>query len=254
MIKKRIIPTLLWSENNLVKGINFKNRRQVSDILTSIKIYNSRDVDEIIVLDINATDKRMGPDFDSIANFAQYMTVPFTYGGGIQSISDALKVLRNGADKISLNTIIFSDKSIIKNISKYAGSQSIVVSIDYLFYEGKYKCVSNSGKKIQKIDPVSLAKLCEDQGCGEILINSVDRDGTMLGYDLEFFDKIREAISLPILISGGVGEYDHMYKALKKNASAVCASSIYCFTELNPTEAKRFLKSRNIDIRDGYKY
>lgn len=254
MIKKRIIPTLLWSENNLVKGVNFKNRRQVSDILTSIKIYNSRDVDEIVVLDIDATEKKISPDFESIINFSQYITVPFTYGGGIKTIDDALKVLRSGADKISLNTIIFKDNSIIKNLSRHIGSQSIVASIDYIHYEGKYKCVSNSGTKIQNIDPITLAKICEEQGCGEIIINSIDRDGTMEGYDLEFLDIIRQSISLPIIISGGAGNYDHMYKALKKNVSAVCASSIYNFTELNPTEAKKFLKKRNIDIRDGYKY
>lgn len=254
MIKKRVIPSLLWSNNNLVKGVNFNNRRQVADILTSIKIYNSRDVDEIIILDIDATEQKKSPDLEAIADFSKYITVPFTYGGGISNLENALDVLKNGADKICLNSIIYKNFDIIGEIAKHTGSQSIVASIDFKVVDGNYKCVSNSGKKIERYDPVELAEICEKEGCGELLINSIDQEGTMQGYNIDILEKINSKVSLPIIISGGAGNYDHMYQALKKNASAVCAATIFSFTEQTPTEAKKFLKKKKIDVRDGFRY
>ena len=235
MIKTRIIPTLLWSNNNLVKGKNFKNRRQVTDILTGIKIFNSRDVDEIIILDIDATNLNQKPNLSLIKDFSKHISIPFTYGGGISNFNDALEILKNGADKISVNSILYRDLNIIEKIAKHIGSQSVVVSVDLKIINGKYKCVSNSGEKIHDIDPVQFIKSCEDKGCGELLLNSIDREGTMLGYDLEMLEKIEAKVSIPIIISGGAGNYNHMFDAIKRKASAVCASSIFSFTEQTPT-------------------
>ena len=188
MIKKRIIPTLLWSDNNLVKGVNFKNRRQVADMLTSIKIFNVRDVDEIIILDIDNTNLNKTPDLNSIIDFSKNISVPFTYGGGIKSFQDALDVLKSGADKVSLNSELYNDISILNKISKHTGSQSIVASVDFKKINEKFRCVSNSGQKIHEINPIDFASFV-DHGCGELLINAIDR-GTMSGYDLEMIEKL----------------------------------------------------------------
>ncbi len=254
MIKKRIIPTLLWSDNNLVKGVNFKDRRQVADMLTSIKIFNIRDVDEIIILDIDSTNLNKTPDLNSIIDFSKNISVPFTYGGGIKSFQDALDVLKSGADKVSLNSELYNDISILNKISKHTGSQSIVASVDFKKIDEKFRCVSNSGQKIHEINPIDFCKLCQDHGCGELLINAIDREGTMSGYDLEMIEKIRSNVSLPIIASGGAGSYQDMFDAFTKDISAVSASSIFSFTELTPTGAKKFLKKKKIDVRDGYRY
>lgn len=252
MIKKRIIPTLLWSDNNLVKGKNFSQRRQVADMLTSIKIYDARDVDEMIVLDINSTNLKTTPDLNSITDFSKNISVPFTYGGGIKCFKDALDVLKSGADKVSINSELYNDIDILNKISKYTGSQSIVASIDYKKIEGKFKCVSHSGQKVQENNPIEFCKLCQEKGCGEILINAIDREGTMTGYDLEMIERIKSQVTVPIIVSGGAGSYQHMFEAFKNDVSAISASSIFSFTEQTPTGAKKFLKERNINVRNSY--
>jgi cyclase len=161
------------------------------------------------------------PNLILISDYSKYISVPFTYGGGITDFNDAIDVLRSGADKISMNSILYKDINIIEKVAKHIGSQSIVASIDFKIIDGKYKCVSNAGKKIHNIDPIQFAKLCEDKGCGELLLNSIDLEGTMMGYDLKILEKIEAKVSVPIIISGGAGNYKHMYEAFKKKVKMI---------------------------------
>ncbi|MDA9876947.1 imidazole glycerol phosphate synthase cyclase subunit [Candidatus Pelagibacter sp.] len=254
MIKIRVIPTLLWQNSSLVKGINFKNRRIIADLLPSIKIYNLRDVDELIILDINATSEKRDPDKSSIIDFTNEMSVPFTYGGGIKSLNHARMILLSGADKISLNTILFEDIKILREISKLIGSQSVVCSVDVKKIDNEYFCFSNSGTKKQKKNFIEWLKIFEDNGCGEILLNSIDQEGTMTGYDFDLINIAKNKINLPIIVSGGAGNYEDMYKAIKHGASAVAASSMFQFSEQTPIGARKYLFKKGINVRDGFKF
>jgi len=213
-----------------------------------------RDIDELFIFDIGKTLEFKNPDFNFLSEISKSINVPFCYGGGIRTLDDAKWCLWSGADKISINSILFENFSILKNISNIIGSQSVAVSIDYIKKENKFYCVSKSGKIITNNDPIFWAKKCEDNGCGEIFFCSIDKEGTMTGYDLELIYKLRNAIKIPIIISGGAGSYKHFLEALRAGVSCVTAGSIYHFTNLTPTEAKKFLHINSIPVRDGYKY
>jgi imidazole glycerol-phosphate synthase subunit HisF len=254
MIKTRVIPTLLWQNSSLVKGVNFKNRRIIADLLPSIKIYNLRDVDELIILDVDASNEKRDPDKLSIIDFTNEISVPFTYGGGIKDLNHARMILLSGADKISLNTILFHDLRILEEISKLIGSQSVVCSIDVKKIDNEYYCFSNSGTRMQKKKFIDWLKIVEDNGCGEILLNSIDKEGTMSGYDLELLSLATNTINLPVIASGGAGVYEDMYKAINCGASAVAASSMFQFSEQTPIGARKYLFKKNINVRDGFKF
>jgi len=249
LIKKRVIPILLLDKNNLVKGKKFNDLRQVADIKTSIKVFSSRDCDEIILLDISVTNKKKIINFAFLQDLARCISVPLTYGGGIKSVQDAIDVLSNGADKVSINTALFQNYRLLSDISKVIGSQSIVASIDIKKIKRKYFCFSNSGKKLQLIDPLMHVKNCEESGCGEILLNSIDRDGTMKGYDINFLKLLIDKVKVPILFAGGAGNYNDIYKVFKSGSHGACASTIFCFTKLTPIGANKYLKSKNVDVR-----
>jgi len=249
MLKVRVIPTLLWKNFGLVKGIGFDSWRRVGPVLPAIKVYNLRQVDELIVVDITATKENREPDYAEIASFSRECFVPLTIGGGIKSIEHVKNILRAGADKVCVNSIIFSKPSLIKEIADKFGTQCVVVSIDAKKNGNKYECMIECGTKRTGIAPEEMAKTAESLGAGEILITSVDRDGTMLGYDLELIKRVRKSVAVPVIAGGGAGNYDDMYKAIKSGASAVAAASIFHFTEQTPLEAKRYLGSRGIPVR-----
>tara|TARA_Y100000590_G_C15660486_1_gene992394 strand:+ start:169 stop:939 length:771 start_codon:yes stop_codon:yes gene_type:complete len=254
MIKTRVIPMLLWQDLSLVKGVNFKNRRKIADLMPSIKIYNGRDVDELIILDINASLENRSPDASSIIEFRNEISVPFTYGGGIKNLEHARKILFCGADKISLNTILYEDITVLKKISKLIGSQSIIASLDVKKIDNKYLCFSKCGTKLEKNEAIEWAKISEDNGCGEILLNSIDREGTMKGYDIELIELFSNKTNLPIIAAGGAGNYNHMLLAIKNGASAVAASSMFQFSEQTPTGARKYLYKNGVHVRDGFKF
>jgi len=250
MLKTRIIPVLLWKENSLIKGKNFNSSRRVSSVIPSVKIYNSRDVDELIFLDVTATNENRFPDEDLIKDIALECSVPLTVGGGVSKIQHAEYLINSGADKVVINSATYSDPSLITKIAKKLGSQATVVGIDFQKIENKYYCVSNSGKIKQKYNPVEWAKIMQENGCGEILLTSIHHEGLMLGYDLDILKKVTSAVDIPVIINGGAGNYQHMLDAIKLgNASAVAASSIFHFTECTPLEAKKFLLLNKINIR-----
>jgi len=191
------------------------------------------------------------PDFELVDDFADECFMPLTVGGGIRNIDDVQRLLEVGADKISINTQAVYTPDLIYAIAKKFGSQCVVVSIDVKNKsKGRYEVYTHSGKKPAGIDPVYLAKRSEDLGAGEILHTSIDRDGTMSGYDIELTNQVCAEVSIPVIASGGAGNYEHMFEALDRGkASAVAAASIYHFTHQTPIEAKNYLRERGIHVR-----
>lgn len=250
MLKVRIIPTLLWKNVGLVKGIGFDSWRRVGTILPAIKVYNTRQVDELIVLDITATREKRVPDYEEIASFSAECFVPLTVGGGVCDIDAVRSLLRAGADKICLNSAAIEKPSLITEIATTFGSQCIVVSIDAKKSNNKYECYIHSGTMPTGLEAGEWAKEAARRGAGEILITSIERDGTMEGYDLDLIKRVAERVNIPVIASGGAGNYEDMYQAIAyADASAVAAASIFHFTEQTPLEAKKYLTDKGVNVR-----
>lgn len=253
MLKVRIIPTLLWKNHSLVKSKKFDEWRKVCHLVPSVKVYNSRNVDEIIFLNISDLGDNQIPDYSLVDEVASHCFVPLTIGGNIKNLYDVQKIIERGADKICINSILESNIKIINDISKNFGSQAVVVSIDFRKVEDEYKIFFKGGKKKSNINIFDHVKKVEDLGAGELILNSIDNDGMMNGYELEILGQISKFCKLPIIISGGAGDYSHMKDAIEYGASAVSAASIFHFTEKTPEEAKNYLKKNNIPIRKSIK-
>lgn len=253
MLKVRIIPTLLWKNLGLVKGIGFDSWRRVGTIMPAVKVYNTRQVDELIVVDISATSEGRLPDFEEVREFSAECFVPLTVGGGIRSVEDIKQLLRAGADKVSINTAAFEKPELINEAAERFGSQCVVASIDARKNpDGSYSCMNRSGTKETGWEPGKWAEEVESRGAGEILITSIDRDGTMEGYDLELIRYITRRVRIPVIASGGAGHYQHMFEALETGkATAVAAASIFHFTEQTPLEAKKYLAALGIPVRNA---
>lgn len=254
MLKVRIIPTLLWKNFGLVKGIGFDSWRRVGPVLPAVKVYNTRDVDELVLVDITACREGNEPDVDSVHDFADECFVPFTVGGGITHIDQIQRLLRAGADKISINSAAYANPQLINQAAGRFGAQCVVASIDARrLDDGSYGCFSHSGSTATGRKAEEWAKELEDRGAGEILITSIDRDGTMQGYDLALVERVAKAVNLPVIASGGAGNYEHMRQAIQEaGASAVAAASIFHFTEQTPAEAKKALAAAGIPVRRNY--
>ena len=249
MLKVRIIPTLLVKDFTLVKGIGFDSWRRVGTTIPAIKVYNTRQVDEMIVVDILASKNNAEPDYKAVEDFSEECFMPLTVGGGIKSIEHVRNLLQSGADKISINSAALENPSIISEIANMFGSQAVVVSIDVKKHNDEYLCYSHSGSKATNKNAVNWAREAEKLGAGEILITSIDKDGTMQGYDLELIQQISSNASIPVIAQGGCGSYEDMYQAIKHGANAVSAASIFHFTEQTPLEAKKYLKNKGIAVR-----
>lgn len=251
MLKVRIIPTLLWKNVGLVKGISFDSWRRVGPVLPAIKVYNLRQVDEIIVVDIMATLEGREPDYEAVAEFTAECFIPITIGGGITGIPHITALLRAGADKVSLNSALFQYPSLLEEAANRFGSQCIVASIDVKKRDdGTYECYRNSGTIPTGWEVASWARAVEESGAGEILLTSIERDGTMAGYDLDLIQLVRDAVKIPVIASGGAGNYRHMLEAIREGgASAVAAASIFHFTEQTPIEAKKYLAAHGVPVR-----
>ncbi len=252
MLKTRIIPTLLIKGFGLAKGTNFNNWRRVGAVLPAIKIYNQRDVDELIISDILASQNNEEPDYESIKDFCSDCFVPLTFGGGIRNIEHVQKLLDIGIDKVSINSSLYENPKIMSDIANKFGSQSIVASIDVKKSNDKgWDCYSHSGTIKTTKNLKSWVKELEERGCGEILITSIDNDGTMKGYDLKLIKYITSIVNIPVIASGGAGNFEHMSDAiLKSDASAVAAGSIFQFTEQTPIEIKNQLSLNGISVRN----
>lgn len=254
MLKVRVIPTLLWKDFGLVKGVGFDSWRRVGSVLPAVKVYNSRDVDELIVVDITATNEKNQPDHESVADFSEECFVPLTVGGGVASLEDVLHLLHSGADKVSINSAAFTNPQMVDAVAARFGAQCIVASIDVKRLEnGTYRCFSHSGTHDAGVEPVEWAKELVNRGAGEILLTSINQDGTMQGYDLELTELVAKSVNVPVIASGGAGNYQHMIDVvLQAGASAVAAASIFHFTEQTPAGAKQAMQLAGIPIRQNF--
>jgi len=231
MRRIRVIPTLLMEGGGLVKTVRFKERKYVGDPINTVKILNDKEVDELVLLDIGATREGKSPDIARITEVAGECFMPLAYGGGITKLSQIKDILNAGVEKVILNTAFIKTPELVNEAASIYGSQSIVVAIDVkksLF--GGYRVMISGGKKKTSLEPVSAAKLAVEKGAGEILINCIDQDGLMAGYDTELIRSIAEAVPVPVIACGGAGKVEDFVTAVKEGkASAVAAGAFFVF-------------------------
>ncbi len=228
---KRVIPCLLLRNNGLVKTIRFKDSVYVGDPLNAVRIFNEKEVDELIFLDIDATSEKREPSFGLISKIASECFMPFSYGGGIGTLQQIEDIIKSGAEKIIINTQAYQKKNFIREAADRFGSSTIVVSVDVRrkTIDG-YTVYINGGRQNTGKKPVEYVKEMEDQGAGEIFINSIDRDGTMEGYDLELIKSVSKAVTIPVIACGGAGNLNDLRLAFREGgASAVAAGSFFVF-------------------------
>jgi len=250
MLKNRIIPCLDVKNGRVVKGVNFENLVDAGDPVAQAKFYYEQGADELCFLDIAATDENRGVILDVVKKVAQVCFIPFTVGGGIKEIQDFSNLLKCGADKVSVNSAAIKNPKLISEAASKFGSQCVVVAIDAKKNESEnYEIFTHGGKKPTGIDAIEWAKKVTNLGAGEILLTSMDKDGTKSGYDLELIKKISSQISIPVIASGGVGNLEHLAEGLKSGASAVLAASIFHFKEYSIKQAKEFLDEQKIAVR-----
>lgn len=230
MRRIRIIPVLLLQKGGLVKSVKFKNNKYVGDPINAVKIFNEKEIDEIVVLDIDATREKRPPAMKKIKEIAGEAFIPLAYGGGITTIEEVKELFYAGVEKVVINNAAISNPRLITEAASLVGSQSIVASIDVkknLF--GKYKVFVRNGTENTGHDPVEFAKKMEETGAGELFLCSIDRDGTYEGYDLDLIKKVSEAVNIPVVACGGAGNIDDFAKAVRYGASAVAAGSMFVF-------------------------
>jgi cyclase len=251
MLKKRIIPCLDVKGGRVVKGINFLNLKDVGDPVEQAQIYDKGGADEICFLDITASSENRKILLEKVRETAKSCFVPLTVGGGIGSIDDIKNLLLAGADKVSINTSAVKNHNFIKESSIRFGSQCIVIAIDVKkVSNNKWEVFTHGGRNPTGIDVIKYAKIVEDNGAGEILLTSMDRDGTKMGYDIELTKTVSNLVSIPVIASGGVGNLEHLYDGFKLGfASAVLAASIFHYGNYTISEAKKYLSDKNIPIR-----
>ncbi|MDP2950877.1 MAG: imidazole glycerol phosphate synthase cyclase subunit [bacterium] len=275
MLKTRIIPTMLYKDFGLVKGKGFDKSRRTGSLMQAVKVYNLREVDELVYLDVAATAGEREPDYSTIAEMARECFCPLAVGGGIATLEQARKVFLAGADKIVLNTFAFKEPKLIREVASLFGSQAVIVSIDARCFKEKplnqkplkkenkkeiiftqeqngnvfYEVIVLSGKEDTSKDVVEWAKEVETLGAGEILLTSIEKDGFMQGYDLDLIKQVAEAVKIPVIAGGGAGKLEDFAMALKAGAHAVSAASLFHFTPLTPLEVKQYLKENNFNVR-----
>jgi len=250
MLKNRIIPCLDVKNGRVVKGINFVDLKDAGDPVEQAKIYSDGGADEICFLDITASNENRDTIYEVVKKTSKKCFVPLTVGGGIRSIEDINKLLYCGADKVSINTAAVQNSKLVIDSSKKFGSQCIVVAIDAKKNEKNWEIFTHGGRKSTGIDAIVYAKKMEECGAGELLITSMDRDGTQVGYDIELMSKISSKVNIPVIASGGVGNLDHLVEGIKLGkASAVLAASIFHYGKHSIKEAKEYLDSKGIPVR-----
>jgi imidazole glycerol-phosphate synthase subunit HisF len=250
MLKKRIIPCLLFKDWGIVKSVKFDELRRVGDPTTCARVFNMRNADELIFLDIMAGRENKEPNFTVIEEIANECFMPLTIGGGIRTIEHVDKLFQIGADKVALNTPVIKNPKLITEIAKKYGAQAVVVSIDAKKVGDGYKAFVGAGKEETEFTPEKLAKLAESYGAGEILLNSIDNDGMMEGYDIKLIKRVTSAINIPLIISGGCGKLQDFVDAIKEgNADAVCAASIFFWIGESIITAKNHMHKEGINVR-----
>ena len=250
MLKNRIIPCLDVKNGRVVKGINFVGLKDAGDPVEQAKIYSDGGADEICFLDITASNENRDTIFDVVRETSKKCFVPLTVGGGVRSVEDINKLLNCGADKVSINTAAVQNPDVVEQSSKKFGSQCIVVAIDAKKNNDRWEIYTHGGRNSTGIDAIEFASNMEKRGAGELLITSMDRDGTQIGYDTNLMSMISSRVNIPIIASGGVGELEHLVDGIKLGkASAVLAASIFHYGKYSIKEAKEYLDSKGIPVR-----
>ena len=249
MLKNRIIPCLDVKNGRVVKGINFVDLKDAGDPVEQAKIYSDGGADEICFLDITASNENRDTIYDVVKKTSKKCFVPLTVGGGVRSVEDINKLLNCGADKVSINTAAVENSKVVVDSSKKFGSQCIVVAIDAKKNGEKWEVFTHGGRNNSGIDALKYAKKMEDSGAGELLVTSMDKDGTKSGYDIELMKKITSNVNIPVIASGGVGTLDHLVDGINSGASAVLAASIFHYGTYSINEAKEYLASKDIPVR-----
>ena len=251
MVKKRIIPCLDVKNGRVVKGINFLNLIDAGDPVEQAKHYSENGADEICFLDISASLENRDTMVNVVKKTANEVFIPLTVGGGISSIENIQVLLKAGADKVSINSAAIKDPNIIKEASEYFGNQCIVVAVDAKKHNNDWFVYSHGGTKKTNLLALNWIEKVQNLGAGEILLTSMDKDGTKSGFDNELLSKVSEFLKIPLIASGGVGSLDHFYDGIAKGkADALLAASVFHFNEISIKEVKKYLKEKNINIRD----
>lgn len=251
VLKQRIIPKFLLKDGRLVKYERFFEReRAAGNPVSTAKVYNDYGADELIILDIVPTAQSKTATRAIIERMSQEIFMPFTVGGGVSSLDDVRQMLCAGADKVAINTCALRDPGFVRAAARSFGDQCITVSIDYReISPGVFRVFSDGGRTLHDHDPLEWARIMQDHHCGEILLTSIDRDGTFSGYDLDMLLRLNEALAIPVVISGGAGSLDHCVAALRAGASGVAVSSMFLFTDHSPIKLRSHLFSSGLNVR-----
>ena len=251
MLKKRIIPCLDVKDGKVVKGVNFVNLIDAGDPVEQAMIYDNQGADEICFLDITASNENRDIILNTVNETAKKISIPLTVGGGVRSLDDINSLLSNGADKVSINTAAVSNKNLIKESAKKFGSQCIVVAVDAKAVKpNKWEIFTHGGRRSTGKDALEFVREMETLGAGEILLTSMDRDGTKKGYDINLTKTISSSVNIPIIASGGIGKLEHFYDGFKEGlASAALAASIFHYGEYSISDVKQYLDSKDIPVR-----
>ena len=250
MLTRRIIPCLDVKDGRVVKGVNFVGLRDAGDPVETAKIYDKAGADELVFLDITASSDRRGIMLDVVRRTAEQVFIPFTVGGGIRTVEDFRDILAAGADKISINSPAIEDPTLISRAAERFGSQCVVVAIDGRLENGHYTVYKNGGRVNTGLDAIEWAKKAEELGAGEILLTSMDADGTKEGYDLPLTKAVTDTVGIPVIASGGAGSKKDFADVIEQaDAAAVLAASLFHYGELTVKELKEYLSGRGIPVR-----
>lgn len=250
MLKKRIIPIQLLIDGRLVKTVNFDKYRDVGDPVASSRVYNSQYADELILLNINRGGRTVEPLLRVVEGISEVCFMPLSLGGGVNSLKDAELLIKYGADKVILNSVCYTDKSVIEKITSKFGSQAAVVSIDVRRHGSGFQLYADCGRRQEAASLQDHIRECTRRGAGEILINSIDQDGTMSGFDLPLIREVMAHCTLPVIASGGAGTFSHLKDAfLETGVSALACGSLFNFGDNNPIRAKAFLTNHGLPFK-----
>ncbi|HEY9443366.1 MAG TPA: imidazole glycerol phosphate synthase subunit HisF [Gemmatimonadales bacterium] len=249
MLARRIIPCLDVAGGRVVKGIHFESLRDAGDPVEQAARYDAEGADELVFLDISASPDARRTTLDMVSRVAESIFIPFTVGGGIRSVTDAGAALRAGADKVSVNTAAVRSPELVSSLAESFGSQCVVAAVDVRRSNGRYAVVVNGGREETPLEALEWIRRLEQLGAGEILLTSMDRDGTGSGYDLELLRAASAVTTLPIVASGGAGELTHLAEALEAGAHGVLAATIFHYQGSSLPEARAFLRARGYPVR-----
>ena len=247
MLAKRVIPLLLADGDKLVKGERYDSRRVVGHVQQATRVHQMRGVDELMIFDVSATADRTGPDYEFISRITAKCFMPITVGGGVKTCNQIRDLLRAGADKVAICSSAADDHEFVYEASRRFGAQAIVVVIETT---ASRQVTTHNGRKVYaEYDALGYARLLEHLGAGELVLSSVDRDGTMQGYDLDLLHEIANSVDIPVVACGGAGNYQHMLEAIQAGASAVAAGAMFQWTDATPRGAVEYLHQYNVPVR-----